>query len=136
MNEHNEVLFLEGGPPHELGAHMCCFRPGEIDGGVALEDRNEPEEPGNPDLLEMQEWRVESHQDLEDFMNFTVRLDQRAGETLYLDDIGNPMESREAFLQAVRERMGHREEPPRLRVEVDRDVDGTVLMLECRIARY
>ena len=34
-----ETLFLEGGPPHELGAHMCCFRPGEIE-GVALTDRN------------------------------------------------------------------------------------------------
>ena len=33
------VLFLEGGPPHELGAHPCCFLNGEID-GVALEDRN------------------------------------------------------------------------------------------------
>ena len=20
------ILFLEGGPPHELGAHPCCFR--------------------------------------------------------------------------------------------------------------
>ena len=35
-----EVLFLEGGPPHHRGAHMCCFRPHEIS-GVALEDRNE-----------------------------------------------------------------------------------------------
>ena len=34
-----EILFLEGGPPHEMGAHMCCFRPGEIN-GVALSDRN------------------------------------------------------------------------------------------------
>ena len=34
------VLFLEGGPPHELGAHPCCFRPGEIE-GVAFADRNE-----------------------------------------------------------------------------------------------
>ena len=34
-----EVIFLEGGPPHELGAHMCCFRPGEIE-GIALTDRN------------------------------------------------------------------------------------------------
>ena len=34
-----ETLFLEGGPPHELGGHMCCFRPGEIE-GVALTDRN------------------------------------------------------------------------------------------------
>ena len=29
------VLFIEGGPPHELGAHPCCFPPGRID-GVAL----------------------------------------------------------------------------------------------------
>ena len=34
-----EVLFLEGGPPHEMGAHPCCFPAGQI-GGVALEDRN------------------------------------------------------------------------------------------------
>ena len=33
------MLFLEGGPPHELGAHPCCFREGRIS-GVALEDRN------------------------------------------------------------------------------------------------
>ena len=39
VNTQGEVLFLEGGPPHELGGHMCCFRPGEID-GVALTDRN------------------------------------------------------------------------------------------------
>ena len=39
VNQDNKVLFLEGGPPHELGAHMCCFRPGEI-GGIALTDRN------------------------------------------------------------------------------------------------
>ena len=41
VTQGGEVLFLEGGPPHELGAHMCCFRPGEIQ-GVALEDRNGP----------------------------------------------------------------------------------------------
>ena len=34
------ILFLEGGPPHELGAHPCCFRDGEIS-GLALEDRNQ-----------------------------------------------------------------------------------------------
>ena len=34
----DEILFLEGGPPHELGAHPCCFQPGEIQ-GVALEKR-------------------------------------------------------------------------------------------------
>ena len=36
----SRVLFLEGGPPHGLGAHPCCFRAGEIE-GVAFEDRNE-----------------------------------------------------------------------------------------------
>ena len=40
----NATTFLEGGPPHEMGAHPCCFRPFEIS-GVALEDRNEPEDP-------------------------------------------------------------------------------------------
>ena len=39
VNAQGETLFLEGGPPHELGGHMCCFRPGEIE-GVALTDRN------------------------------------------------------------------------------------------------
>ena len=34
----DKVWFLEGGPPHELGAHPCCFLPGEID-GIALENR-------------------------------------------------------------------------------------------------
>ena len=34
------ILFLEGGPPHEMGAHPCCFQPGRIE-GVALEDRNQ-----------------------------------------------------------------------------------------------
>ena len=33
------VLFLEGGPPHELGAHHCCFKPNQIE-GTALSDRN------------------------------------------------------------------------------------------------
>ena len=37
------MMLLEGGPPHEMGAHPCCFRDGEIE-GVALEDRNKPEE--------------------------------------------------------------------------------------------
>ena len=36
-----DVLFIEGGPPHEMGAHPCCFRHGEIE-GVALTDRNDP----------------------------------------------------------------------------------------------
>ena len=39
VNAQGETLFLEGGPPHELGGHMCCFRPGEIE-GIALTDRN------------------------------------------------------------------------------------------------
>jgi len=30
------MLFLEGGPPHFMGAHPCCFQPGRIR-GVALE---------------------------------------------------------------------------------------------------
>lgn len=29
------IMFLEGGPPHELGAHPCCFAPGQIK-GIAL----------------------------------------------------------------------------------------------------
>ena len=33
------MLFIEDGPPHELGAHPCCFREGRIS-GAALEDRN------------------------------------------------------------------------------------------------
>ena len=28
VDKYDRVLFLEGGPPHELGAHPCCFRPG------------------------------------------------------------------------------------------------------------
>ena len=39
VNEDGEVLFIEGGPPHELGAHPCCFQPGKIE-GIALSDRN------------------------------------------------------------------------------------------------
>ena len=35
----DSLKFLEGGPPHELGAHPCCFRAYEI-AGVALENRN------------------------------------------------------------------------------------------------
>lgn len=34
------VLFLEGGPPHELGGHPCCFPAGQI-GGIALCKRDE-----------------------------------------------------------------------------------------------
>ena len=33
------ILFLEGGPPHEMGAHPCCFQPNRIS-GVALVNRN------------------------------------------------------------------------------------------------
>ena len=33
-------LLIECGPPHERGAHPCCFKPGEIR-GIALVDRNE-----------------------------------------------------------------------------------------------
>ena len=38
LTENNELLFLEGGPPHHVagGAHMCCFLPGMIN-GVCLE---------------------------------------------------------------------------------------------------
>ena len=43
VSEYGEVLWLEGGPPHELGAHPCCFRPGEI-AGIALVNRNQEEE--------------------------------------------------------------------------------------------
>ena len=32
----NNLLFLEGGPPHELGADPCCFPAGAIN-GIALE---------------------------------------------------------------------------------------------------
>ena len=35
------MLFLEGGPPAELGAHPCCFAGDEIE-GVALKDRAAP----------------------------------------------------------------------------------------------
>ena len=33
-------VFLEGNPPHEMGAHPCCFRPDRI-AGIALRNRNE-----------------------------------------------------------------------------------------------
>ena len=42
VNAQGEMLLIEGGPPHEMGAHPCCFRPGEIE-GVALIDQNSPE---------------------------------------------------------------------------------------------
>ena len=35
---HDGLLFLEGGPPHEMGAHPCCFAPYEIS-GLALRER-------------------------------------------------------------------------------------------------
>ena len=41
VDENGEVLFLEGGPPAELGAHPCCFAGDEIE-GVALKDRAAP----------------------------------------------------------------------------------------------
>ena len=39
------VRFLEGGPPHELGAHPCCYRPHEIGkpGMFVLSDQNPKE---------------------------------------------------------------------------------------------
>ena len=37
------ILFLEGGPPHELGAHPCCFQDFRVS-GTALEDRNKGQE--------------------------------------------------------------------------------------------
>jgi len=42
VTEDDEVLFLEGGPPHTAlwGAHPCCFVPGNVE-GVALMNRNE-----------------------------------------------------------------------------------------------
>ena len=40
VTSEGQALFLEGGPPHCLGSHPCCFRPGEIH-GVALKDRNQ-----------------------------------------------------------------------------------------------
>lgn len=41
VTKDGDVLFLEGGPPHELGAHPCCFLPHQIE-GVALENRGNP----------------------------------------------------------------------------------------------
>lgn len=35
------MLFLEGGPPHFMGAHPCCFRPDRI-AGVALDAEHRP----------------------------------------------------------------------------------------------
>lgn len=39
VDAHNCLLFLEGGPPHPLGAHPCCFKPFDTN-GLALTDRN------------------------------------------------------------------------------------------------
>ena len=39
ITHEGHALFLEGGPPHCLGAHHCCFQPGAIH-GVALKNRN------------------------------------------------------------------------------------------------
>ena len=36
----DNVTFLEGGPPHHLGAHPCCFQTGETQ-GLALTPKNE-----------------------------------------------------------------------------------------------
>ena len=42
VTETGDMLLLEGGPPHEMGAHPCCFRDGELS-GIALTDRNAAE---------------------------------------------------------------------------------------------
>ena len=42
VTESGDMLLLEGGPPHEMGAHPCCFRGGEVS-GVALKDLNAEE---------------------------------------------------------------------------------------------
>ena len=44
VDQDGRTLFLEGGPPHGLGAHPCCFRPDDVR-GVALSDRNAEETP-------------------------------------------------------------------------------------------
>lgn len=44
----NDLLFLEGGPSHQSGAHPCCFARGEID-GIALSARlAAPRQPPQP----------------------------------------------------------------------------------------
>ena len=45
VTQEDNVLFIEGGPPHEMGAHPCCFQHGRIS-GIALEDRNDQREDG------------------------------------------------------------------------------------------
>ena len=43
LDADNRLLFLEGGPPHEMGAHPCCFEIGNTY-GVAMKDQNQPED--------------------------------------------------------------------------------------------
>ena len=38
-----DLLLVEGGPPHGMGADPCCFLPGEVQ-GIALKDRNNPDQ--------------------------------------------------------------------------------------------
>ena len=40
VDKNDNILLLEDGPPHELGAHPCCFQPFQIE-GIALSNRNE-----------------------------------------------------------------------------------------------
>ena len=42
LHQDGRILFLEGGPPHELGAHPCCFKAFDIT-GVALSPRYDAE---------------------------------------------------------------------------------------------
>lgn len=42
------ILFLEGGPPHFMGAHPCCFPAGATT-GVALENAQERQAPTRPE---------------------------------------------------------------------------------------
>ena len=77
----------------------------------------------------MLEWRVESPDDLENFIRFTEHLDQQAEETLCLDDMGNDMESRDAFLQEGRQTLEGQGDL-RVTAEVDLKTDGAVTMLD------
>ena len=45
VDTQDRVLFREGGPPHELGAHPYCFKPGRIQ-DIALEDQNDRSQKG------------------------------------------------------------------------------------------
>ena len=78
---------------------------------------------------------MESPDDLENFIRFTEHLDQQAEETLCLDDMGNDMESRDAFLQEVRQTLEGQGDL-RVTAEVDLKTDGAVTMLERRIAQH